>query len=114
MQKISRILGLSFAALLLVGLAVPVSFARPVTNAAQEMAAKPITINGTVSAVSDTSVTVMDDKKVEQTITIDAKTKITKAGKAATPADIKANDAVIVVASKGEGAALTAVSIKVG
>jgi predicted RNA-binding protein len=81
--------------------------------AAQEKAAKPVTINGTVSAVSETSVTVVDTNKAEQIITIDAKTKITKGGKAATAADIKANDAVVVVANKGEGDVLTAVSIKV-
>jgi hypothetical protein len=117
MQTSSRILSLSFGALLLVSLVVPVSMGRPVTRlsvlAPQDMAAKSITINGTVSAVSDTSVTVVDAKKVEQTITIDANTKITKGGKAATAADIKANDSVVVVASKGEGTGLTAVSIKV-
>ena len=117
MQKTSRILMLSFGALLLVSLVVPVSMGRPVTRlsvlAPQEMAAKPITIKGTVSAVSETSVTVLDAKKVEQTITIDANTKITKGGKAATAADIKADDSVVVVANKGEGAALTAVSIAV-
>lgn len=109
---------LSLGALLLVSLVVPVSMGRPVTRsrvlAPQEMAAKPITIKGTVSAVSETSVTVLDAKKVEQTITIDASTKITKGGKAATAADIKANDAVMVIANKGEGTALTAVSIKIG
>jgi hypothetical protein len=118
MQKTSRILMLSFGALLLVSLVVPVSMGRPVTRlsvlAPQYKAAKPITINGTVSAVSETSLTVLDAKKVEQTITIDANTKIIKGGKAATAADIKANDSVVVVANKGEGAALTAVSIKVG
>jgi hypothetical protein len=118
MQKTSRLLKLSFGALLLVSLVVPISLGRTVTRsselASQEMAAKAVTINGTVSAVSDTSVTVLDSKKVEQTITIDANTKITKGGKAATAADIKANDSVVVVANKGEGTGLTAVSIKVG
>lgn len=121
MQKTSRILVISFGALLLVSLVVPVSTGSPVTRLSvlatqepvKEKAPKPITINGTVAAVSETSVTVLDDKKVEQTITIDANTKITKGGKAATAADIKANDSVEVVASKGEGSALTAVSIKV-
>jgi len=47
------------------------------------------------------------------TVGIDAKTKITKAGKVVTAADIKPEDAVIVVAAKGEGDALTAVTIKV-
>ena len=118
MQKTSRIVTISLGALLLVSLVVPVSIGSPVTSvnvpAAQEASAKPITINGTVSAVSETSVTVVDSKKVEQVITIDASTKITKGGKDATAADIKANDAVVVVANKGEGAAWTAVSIKIG
>lgn len=117
MQKTSRILALCFGALLLVSLVVPVSMGRTARLsmlAPQEMAAKSITINGTVSAVSETSVTVLDAKKVEQTITIDTSTKITKGDKAATAADIKANDSVVVVANKGEGDALTAVSIKVG
>ena len=74
---------------------------------------KTVTINGKVSAVTDTTLTVIDEQKASQTITIDAKTKISKAGKAATPADIKPDDAVVVVASKGEGNALTAVTIKV-
>ncbi len=117
MQKTSRILTLSFGAFLLMSLVVPVSLGRTVSGlgvlAPQEMAKQAITINGTVSAVSETSVTVVDSKKVEQMITIDANTKITKGGKAATAADIKANDSVEVVANKGEGTALTAVSIKV-
>ena len=117
MQKM-KMLMLSFGAILLVSLVVPVSMGRPVTRLSvapqeQEKAAQPITITGTVSAVSETSVTVVDAKKVEQTITIDANTKITKGDKAATAADIKANDSVEVVASKGEGTTLTAVSIKV-
>ena len=47
-------------------------------------------------------------------IAIDANTTITKKAKAAKATDIQANDAVEVVASKGEGDALTAVTIKVG
>src|ERR1043166_7414721 len=117
MKKASRILAVSFGVFLLVSLVVPISMGRAITRlsmfAAQEKAAKPVTINGTVSAVSETSVTVVDTNKAEQIITIDAKTKITKGGKAATAADIKANDAVVVVANKGEGDVLTAVSIKV-
>lgn len=110
-----KILGFSFAALLLVSLAVPVSLGRSVNvqEAAQEPAAKPVTISGTVATVSETTLTVLDAEKVEQTINIDAKTKITKGGKAVAATDIKANDAVEVVAQKGEGTALTAVSITV-
>ena len=118
MQKASKILTLSFGSLLLVSLVVPISLGQPTgsmrTFAYQEKAANPITISGTVSAVSESSVTVVDSSKVEHIITIDANTTVTKAGKAATVADIKANDSVAVVANKGEGTALTAVSIKIG
>ena len=118
MQKASKIFTLSMGVLLLVALVAPMSLARPnprvSSSAHQDKPAEPVTIKGTVSAVSETSVTVVDTNKVEQTIAIDANTKITKGGKAATAADIKANDAVAVVASKGEGTGLTAVSIKIG
>jgi hypothetical protein len=78
----------------------------------QDMA-KTVTVNGKVKAVTDSSLTIVDDQKAEHTIAIDAKTKVTKAGKAATAADLKADDSVVVVANKGEGNALTAVSITV-
>jgi hypothetical protein len=71
-----------------------------------------VTIDGKVSAVSETSVTVVDAKKAEKTIVIDANTKIMKSGKAATAADIKAEDSVVVVA-KANGDALTAISINI-
>ncbi len=79
----------------------------------QEMMAKKVTINGTVKSVTESTLTVVDSEKAEQTISLDAKTKITKAGKAATAADIKADDSVVIVANKGEGNALTAVTITV-
>jgi hypothetical protein len=74
---------------------------------------KTVTINGTVSAVNGTTLTVVDDQKASQTITIDANTKVSKGGKDATAADIKADDAVVVTASKDANNALTAVTIKV-
>jgi hypothetical protein len=75
--------------------------------------AETITINGKVSAIDDMSITVVDDQKAEHKIAIDAKTKISKAGKDAKAADIKAEDAVVVEARKGEGDALTAITITV-
>ena len=75
--------------------------------------AETVTINGKVKDATATTLTVVDDQKAEQSIALDAKTKITKAGKNATAADIKADDAVVVVAVKGEGGALTAVTVKV-
>ena len=78
----------------------------------QEMMAQKVTINGTVKSVTESTLTVVDSEKAEQTISLDAKTKITKGGKAATAADIKADDSVVIVANKGEGT-LTAVTITV-
>ena len=116
-EGMRKILTFSFGLFAIATLIAPLTFAQekktPDAPAAQEQP-QTVTIAGKVSAVSDTSVTVVDDKKAEQIITIDTNTKITRGGKAATPADIKANDSVTVVASKGEGNALTAVTIKVG
>ena len=72
-----------------------------------------VTINGKVSAVTDTSLTVVDDQKASHTITIDANTKISKAGKDAKAADLKADDVVVVEARKGEGDTMTAINITV-
>lgn len=69
------------------------------------------TISGRVTVATDGSITVVDDQKNEHSIGVTADTKVTKAGKAATLTDIKAGDSVIVVANKGEGAALVAVSV---
>ena len=91
------------------------SYATVATHA-QEMA-KPqdqtVTISGKVTQVSDGSLTIVDDQKAEHTISIAAKTKITKAGKNAKAGDIKADDAVVVIAQKGEGDTWTAVSVAV-
>ena len=114
MKRTSRMVILSCCLLSMAGLAVPHVIARIRPSAATQMSTQNVTINGKVSAVSDTSVTVVDSEKMEQTITIDTKTKITKAGKEAKAADIKADDSVVVVAAKGEGKSLTAISIEVG
>ena len=72
-----------------------------------------ITINGKVKSATADALTVVDDQNAEQTIALNGKTKITKAGKAAKAADIKADDAVVVIATKGEGGALTAMTITI-
>jgi hypothetical protein len=117
MQKTSRVLAFSFGLFSMATLVVPTTLAQVAQTSEptsqQTMKAETVTISGKVSAVSATSVTVVDDKKVEQVIAIDTNTKITRAGKEATAADLKADDVVTVVANKGEGNALTAVSIKV-
>jgi cytoskeletal protein RodZ len=118
-MKKTRMFTLGLALLVATVLAVPATFAivqQPQQPAPESPAQTPktVTIKGTVSNVSEGSVTVLDSNKAEQKIAIDANTKILKAGKAATAADLKANDAIEVVAAKGEGDALTAITIKVG
>ena len=117
MRKITRILTISFGLFAIAALIVPPTIGQEKKNpdpAVSQTQPQTVTINGKVSAVSDTSLTVVDDQKAEQVITIDTNTKIMKGDKPATAADIKADDLVMVVANKGEGDALTAVSIKVG
>ena len=70
-------------------------------------------INGTVSAVTDSALTIVDSKKGEHTLAVTSETKVTKAGKDATLADVKANDVVTVEVQKGEGHTLTALKISV-
>ena len=111
MRQTSRILGL---ALLIAAVFVVPALLTKAQEPSGQMKAQTVTIKGNVSNVSDTSITIVDSNKAEMTIAIDANTKITKSAKAAKATDIKANDAVEVVASKGEGDALTAVTIKVG
>ena len=110
-MKRTRILLLTCCLLSMTALAIPQALATTAT--AQEMAAQNVTINGKVSAITDSSLTVVDSEKMEQIVTINPKTKVKKAGKAAKLTDIKADDTVVVVATKGEGKALTAVSIEV-
>lgn len=114
MSNFTRKLGLGFAVLLATFLMISTGIGQSTQSGTQkaEPSAQTVTIDGKVSAVSETSVTVVDTKKAEKTIVIDANTKITKSGKDATAADIKADDSVVVVA-KADGDALTAISIKV-
>jgi hypothetical protein len=79
----------------------------------KEQKAKTTTINGTVSAVTDASVTIVDSEKAEHTLAITSDTKVTKGGKDATVADVKANDVVAIEAIKGEGDTWTALKISV-
>jgi hypothetical protein len=80
--------------------------------AAAQMAAT-VTLKGKVAAVTDATLTIVDDQKAETTIALDSTTKITKAGKAVSLADVKADDSVIVIAQKGDGDTLTAIKITV-
>jgi sorbitol-specific phosphotransferase system component IIBC len=114
MNRFTRKLGLGFAVLLAMFLMISTGIGQSGQSGTQktEPSAQTVTIDGKVSAVSETSVTIVDANKAEKTIVIDANTKITKSGKDVTAADIKADDSVVVVA-KADGDALTAISIKV-
>jgi hypothetical protein len=71
------------------------------------------TIQGTVSTVTDSAVTIVDNQKAEHTLAVTSETKVTKAGKDATLADLKANDIVAIEAKKGDGDTWTAIKISV-
>ena len=115
MSKVSRALG---AAMLCLGLLLSAGFVmakqEPTTPAKDQMKKeKTAMINGTVSAVTDSSLTIIDSKKAEHTLAVTSETKVTKAGKDAAFADVKANDVVTVEVKKGEGNTLTALMISV-
>lgn len=120
MTKLVRALG---AAMLCVGLLSSAS----VILATQDQAPAPAkeakknkeqktdtsTISGTVAAVTDSTVTIVDSQKAEHTVAVTSDTKVTKAGKDATFADVKANDVVAIEAKKGEDNTWTALKISV-
>ena len=116
MGKLFRALG---AAMLCVGLLSSASLAtQEQTMPAKETKKKEqktdtTTIQGTVSTITDSAVTIVDNQKAEHTVTLTSETKVTKAGKDATLADVKANDVVAVEAKKGDGDIWTAVRISV-
>jgi len=117
MTKVSRALG---AAMLCLGLLLSGSV---LAKQEQSMPAKDSqkkaekaqtsTINGTVSAVTDSALTIVDSAKAEHTVAVTSETKVTKSGKDATLADVKANDSVTVEAKKGEDGTWTALKISV-
>ena len=117
MTKLSRALG---AAMLCLGLLLsgsvmanqdPAAPAKDSQKKAEKQQTS--TINGTVSAVTDAAVTIVDSAKAEHTVAVNSETKVTKSGKDATLADVKANDAVTVEATKGEDGTWTALKISV-
>ena len=116
MSKVSRVFG---AAMLCLGLlSAGIVMAQDPATPAQdqpkkEHKMKTAMLNGTVSAVTDTALTIVDSTKAEHTVAVTSETKVTKAGKDATLADVKANDVVTVEVQKGEGNTLTALKISV-
>jgi hypothetical protein len=118
MKRITKGLGFGFAIVLATLLMISPGIGQQTQSQEKKQdpgaqtPAQTVTIDGKVSAVSEGSVTIVDAAKAEKVVAIDANTKITKGGKEATAADIKAEDSVVVVA-KAEGEALTAISIKI-
>jgi len=111
MTKLSRALG---AAMLCLGLLLSGSvMANQDPAAPAKDSQKTSTINGKVSAVTDSALTIVDSAKAEHTVAVTSETKVTKSGKDATLADVKANDAVTVEARKGEDGTWTALKISV-
>jgi hypothetical protein len=119
MSKLTRALG---AAMLCLGLLVSASVilagqdqTMPAKDAKkkEQMKTDTVTINGTVSTISDSAITIVDSEKGEHTVAVTSATKITKAGKDAAIADVKANDVVTIEAQKGTGDTWTALKISV-
>lgn len=81
--------------------------------AASQQKEPTVTVKGKVAAVTESTLTIVDDKKTQTTIALDTTTTITKAGKEASLADVKADDSVTVIAKKGDGETLTAIKITV-
>ncbi len=111
MTKIIRALG---AAMLCLGLLSSAGMAMQEQMPAKEKKEqKTTTLNGTVSAVTDSTVTIVDGQKAEHVLAVTSDTKVTKGGKDATIADVKANDTVAVEVRKGDDNTWTALRISV-
>jgi hypothetical protein len=118
MSKVSRALG---AAMLCLGLLVSANIVLAKQDPAmpakdqpkKEQKMQTTTLNGTVSAVTESALTIVDNEKAEHTLAINADTKVSKGGKDATLADVKANDVVTVEAKQGEDSTWTALKISV-
>ena len=117
MTKLVRALGAAMLGLALLSSASVIMAkqdpAAPAKETKQKKEKDTQTINGTVSAVTDSAVTVVDSQKTEMTVAVTSDTKVTKAGKDATLADVKANDVVAIEVKKGDGDTWTAVKIAV-
>ena len=116
MTKLLRALGAAMLCLGLLSSANTIMAKQEQTPPAKEkkeQKADTTVINGTVSAVTDSTVTIVDSEKAEHTLAVTSETKVTKAGKDATLADVKANDVVAIEAKKGEGNTWTALKIAV-
>ena len=115
MSKVSRVLGgaMLCLGLLTAGIVMAQDPAAPANPQKKEHKMKTAMLNGTVSAVTDSALTIVDSRKAEHTVAVTSETKVTKAGKDAVLADVKANDVVTVEVQKGGDNTLTAVKISV-
>ena len=118
MSKLFRALG---AAMLCLGLLVSANIVMAKQDPAmpakeqpkKQQKSKTTMLSGTVSAITDSALTIVDSQKAEHVLAVTSDTKVTKGGKDAAIADVKANDAVTVEAQKGEGDTWTALKIAV-
>ena len=101
-------LGMLFSASIIMAMQDP-----PMKSGKEMQKEKTATISGTVTAVSESALTIVDAQKAELTIAITSETKVTKAGKDAALTDVKANDLVTIEAKKGAGDAWLALKIAV-
>jgi len=75
--------------------------------------AEAVTITGLLTAGDASGLTVTDAQKADHKVAVTTDTKVTKAGKDATLADLKMNDKVTIVAAKNSDGSLIASSIDV-
>jgi hypothetical protein len=118
MSKVSRAFGAAMLCLgLLVTAGVVMAKQDPATPSQEkpkkEQKMKTTTLNGTVSAVTDSTVTIVDSKQAEHVLSVTSETKVTKNGKDAALTDVKANDVVTVEVMKGQGDTWMAMKISV-
>jgi hypothetical protein len=120
MSKLTRALGAAMLCLgLLLSAGIIMAKQDPSTPPAKDAQKKEqkksdtVTISGTVSAVTDSALTIVDSQKSEHTVAVTSETKVIKAGKDAALADVKANDVATIEAKQGTDGTWTAVKITV-
>src|SRR6266481_121102 len=86
---------------------------KPTTKAPAQKPADAVTITGQLTGGDGSGLTVTDAQKTDHKVAVTPDTKVTKAGKDATLADLKMNDKVTIVAAKSGDGTLIASSIDV-
>jgi len=86
---------------------------KPATKAPAQKPADAVTITGQLTGGDGSGLTVTDAQKTDHKVAVTPDTKVRKAGKDATLADLKMNDKVTVVAAKAGDGTLVASSIDV-